>query len=124
MSVPGPEQVDAYVDNDQAVHQQVTMWIRHGSEVIRGSTLLLPVGGDLIYIEPIWVNSIQNEMPQLKLFAVRYRGVITSGVTLADALKKQERRPQRPHWPPRPASIASAKQPRGGSTALRPSAAP
>ena len=28
--VPGPEQVDAYIDNDRPVHQQVTMWIRHG----------------------------------------------------------------------------------------------
>jgi len=84
--VPGPEQVDAYIDNDRPVHQQVTMWIRHGSEVIRGSTLLLPVKGDLLYLEPIWVSSIQNELPQLKLFAVRYRDGITSGTTLEEAI--------------------------------------
>ena len=84
--VPGPEQVDAYIDNDRPVHQQVTMWIRHASEVIRGSTLLLPLKGDLIYVEPIWVSSIQNELPQLKMFAVRYRGRITSGPTLAEAI--------------------------------------
>jgi uncharacterized membrane protein (UPF0182 family) len=92
MFVPGPEQIDAYIDNDQAVHQQVTMWIRHGSEVIRGSTLLLPAGGDILYVEPIWVSSTQNEMPQLKLFAVRYHGRITSGPTLEAAIREQETR--------------------------------
>ena len=88
--VPGPEQVDAYIDNDRPVHQQVTMWIRHGSEVIRGSTLLLPVRGDLLYLETIWVNSLQNGLPQLKLFAVRYHGRITSAPTLEEAIMRRE----------------------------------
>ena len=84
--VAGPEQVDAYIDNDRPVHQQVTMWIRHASEVIRGSTLLLPVRGDLLYLETIWVNSLQNDLPQLKLFALSYNDQITSGATLEDAI--------------------------------------
>jgi uncharacterized membrane protein (UPF0182 family) len=84
--VPGPEQNDAYICNDRPVHQQVTMWIRHASEVIRGGTLLLPIGGDLLYLETIWANSIQNELPQLKIFAVRYHDLITSGTTLEEAI--------------------------------------
>lgn len=90
MFVPGPEQIDAYIDNDRPVHQQVTMWIRHASEVIRGRTLLLPVAGDLMYVETIWVNSIQNELPQLKLVAVRYHDRITSGATLEAAIHRRE----------------------------------
>ena len=90
MFVPGPEQIDAYIDNDRPVHQQVTMWIRHASEVIRGSTLLLPVGGDPMYIETIWVNSLQNDLPQLKLFAVRYHDRITSGSSLAQAIGNRD----------------------------------
>lgn len=84
--VPGPEQNDAYVCNDRPVHQQVTMWIRHASEVIRGGTLLLPIGGDLLYLETVWANSLQNELPQLKIFAVRYHDLITSGPTLEEAI--------------------------------------
>jgi len=84
--VPGPEQVDAYIDNDRPVHQQVTMWIRHGSEVIRGSTLLLPIQGDLLYLETLWANSLQNGLPQLKIFAVRYHDRITSAATLEEAI--------------------------------------
>jgi uncharacterized membrane protein (UPF0182 family) len=84
--VPGPEQIEAYIDNDRPVHQQVTMWIRHASEVIRGHMVVLPVKGDLMYVETVWVNSTQNELPQLKLFAIRYHGRITSGTTLEDAV--------------------------------------
>ncbi|UCC39662.1 MAG: UPF0182 family protein [Candidatus Aminicenantes bacterium] len=84
--VPGPEQNDAYICNDRPVHQQVTMWIRHSSEVIRGGTYLLPIGGDLLYLETIWANSLQNELPQLKLFAVRYHDLITSGTSLKEAI--------------------------------------
>lgn len=87
--VPGPEQIDSYVDNDRPVHQQVTMWIRHNSEVIRGSTLLIPVKGDILYAEPIWVNSLQNDIPQVKTIAVRYKGRITSGLNLAEAIQKR-----------------------------------
>jgi uncharacterized protein len=87
--VPGPEQIESYIDNDRPVHQQVTMWIRHASEVIRGHLLVLPVKGDLLYVETIWVNSTQNEMPQLKLFALRYHGRISSGPTLREAIQKQ-----------------------------------
>jgi len=88
--VAGPEQVDAYIDNDRPVHQQVTMWIRHATEVMRGNTLLLPVRGDLMYLETIWVSSLQNELPQLKLFAVRYRGRTTSGATLEEAIGRRD----------------------------------
>lgn len=87
--VPGPEQIESYIDNDRPVHQQVTMWIRHASEVIRGHMVVMPVKGDLLYVETIWVNSTQNELPQLKLFAVRYRGRITSGLTLREAIERQ-----------------------------------
>ena len=72
------------------------MWIRHGSEVIRGNTLLLPVAGDLLYVEPVWVNSTQNDMPQLKLLAARYHGRITSGPTLEAAIRRRDSSDKQP----------------------------
>jgi uncharacterized membrane protein (UPF0182 family) len=94
--VPGPEQIESYIDNDRPVHQQVTMWIRHASEVVRGHMVLLPLLGDLMYVETIWVSSTQNELPQMKLVAVRYRGRITSGPTLEAAVRKQGLRARDP----------------------------
>lgn len=114
--IPGPEQIDAYVDNDRPVHQQVTMWIRHASEVLRGSTLLLPVGGDLLYVETVWVNSLQNDLPQMKLVAVRYHDRITSGVSLTEAIAKRNLfgPEQRNPWSIETGALASAQSaPRG-----------
>jgi uncharacterized membrane protein (UPF0182 family) len=84
----GPEQADTLIDNDAQVNQQITLWVRHGSEVVRGHTLLLPVGGDVLYIEPLWIVSLQNQLPQIKLVSVVYRNRTAMGTTLTDALRQ------------------------------------
>jgi len=88
--VEGPEQADTLIDNDAQVNQQITLWVRHGSEVIRGHTLLLPVGGDLMYVEPLWITSLQNDLPQIKLISVVYRGRTTMGTSLVQAIRALE----------------------------------
>ncbi len=85
--IAGPEQADTSIDNDAQVNQQITLWVRHGSEVIRGHTILLPVAGDLIYVEPLWIVSLQNRVPQIKLFSVVYRGRTTMSVSLREAIE-------------------------------------
>ncbi len=87
------------------------MWIRHASEVMRGHMVVLPLKGDLMYVETIWVNSTQNELPQLKLVAVRYRGRITSGLTLEEAVRNQglvidRNAPPPSYTAPRPMPVA------------------
>jgi uncharacterized membrane protein (UPF0182 family) len=84
--VPGPEQADTIIDTDSQVNQQIALWIRHGGEVIRGHTILVPVKGDLVYVEPLWISSIQNHLPELKLFSVVYRGRCVMAPSLAEAL--------------------------------------
>ena len=85
--VAGPEQADALIDNDAQVNQQITLWVRHGSEVMRGHTLLLPVGGDLVYVEPLWIVSLQNQLPQIKLISVVYHGRTTMATSLDEAIR-------------------------------------
>jgi uncharacterized membrane protein (UPF0182 family) len=84
----GPEQADTLIDDDAQVNQQITLWVRHGSEVVRGHTLLLPVAGDVLYIEPLWIVSLQNQLPQIKLVSVVYRGRTAMATTLAGALRQ------------------------------------
>lgn len=72
--LPGPEQADTIIDTDAQVNQQIALWVRHASEVIRGHTIVVPVKGDLVYIEPLWISSIQNHLPEIKLFSVVYKG--------------------------------------------------
>ena len=84
----GPEQADTLIDDDAQVNQQITLWVRHGSEVVRGHTLLLPVGGDVLYVEPLWIVSLQNQLPQIKLVSVVYRNRTAMSTTLAGALRQ------------------------------------
>lgn len=98
--LPGPEQADTIIDTDAQVNQQIALWVRHASEVIRGHTLVVPVKGDLLYVEPIWISSIQNRLPEIKLFSVVYKGRAVLGASLAAAVRYldgDERQEQQDH---------------------------
>ena len=84
--IPGPEQADTIIDTDSQVNQQIALWVRHSSEVIRGHTTLIPVKGDLMYIEPLWISSIQNQLPEIKLYSVVYKGRSVMSTSLEQAL--------------------------------------
>lgn len=86
--LPSPEQADAIIDADPHVNQQLTLWQRSGAEAINGHTLLLPVGGDVCYVEPIFVKSTLNNYPRLAMVATLYDGRVTMGSTLDEALLK------------------------------------
>jgi uncharacterized membrane protein (UPF0182 family) len=88
--IPGPEQADTIIDTDSQVNQQIALWIRHASEVIRGHTIVLPVKGDLLYIEPLWISSIQNHLPEVKLYSVVYRGRCVMATSLEKAIEYLE----------------------------------
>lgn len=98
--VLGPEQADAVIDADARVNQQLTLWVRHGAQVMAGHTLLVPVAGDVVYIQPIWVKSTQNAIPQIRLFAVVYRDRVTMAPALGDAIRLQGLRVAGPVLPP------------------------
>jgi uncharacterized membrane protein (UPF0182 family) len=85
--LPGPEQADTLIDTDAQVNQQIALWVRHASEVIRGHTIVVPVKGDLLYIEPLWISSIQNPLPEIKLFSVVYRGRCVMGSSVEEAIR-------------------------------------
>lgn len=85
--IPGPEQADTIIDTDSQLNQQIALWIRHASEVIRGHTIVVPVKGDLLYIEPLWISSIQNHLPEIKLFSVVYKGRCVMSTSVEKALR-------------------------------------
>lgn len=83
----GPEQADAIIDADRDVNVQLTLWERSGCEALNGHTILLPVKGDLLYLEPIFVRSTMNYVPQLKLFTSYYRGHVAMGKSLKETIE-------------------------------------
>jgi uncharacterized membrane protein (UPF0182 family) len=82
----GPAQADAAIDQDSFISQQIGFWTRRGLDVIRGQLSTVIVKGDLIYVEPLFIRSKQNPVPQLKRVLVVERGRVAMGRTLEEAL--------------------------------------
>ena len=85
--VIGPEQADAAIDQDPFISQNFSWWNRRGTEVIRGHTTLLMVGKEILYVEPIFLRSQQNHLPQLKKVIVVFRGRPFMENTLPEAVR-------------------------------------
>ncbi len=64
--VYGPMQVEARVDQDEFISQQLTLWERRGSSVIRGNLLVIPIEDSLLYVEPVYLQAEQSRMPELR----------------------------------------------------------
>ena len=46
----GPQQIEARIDQDPTISQQLTLWDQHGSSVIRGTLLVIPVLNSVLYV--------------------------------------------------------------------------
>jgi uncharacterized protein len=64
-STSGPANADAYIDENQAVSKDITLLDQHGSEVLLGNTLMVPVGQSIVYLRPLYVASSSSPQPQL-----------------------------------------------------------
>lgn len=85
--IMGPEQADAIIDQTPEISQNFSWWNRRGVDVVRGHTQLLPVGNELLYVEPIFLRSQQNPATQLKKVAVVYREEAVMADTLEEAIR-------------------------------------
>ena len=84
----GPKQMVGRINQDPLVSQQITLWDRAGSNVIRGTLLVIPIEQSLIYIQPLYLRSEDGRIPELKRVIVGYGNDIAMGVNLEDALER------------------------------------
>ncbi len=82
----GPMQVAARINQDQNIAKDLTLWNQQGSKVIKGQMLVLPMGDQFLYVEPIYIQATNAPMPELKKVAVGLGNVIGYGNTYAEAL--------------------------------------
>lgn len=69
--VPGPLQINALIDQDTDVSQEMTLWGQAGSEVTRGRMIIIPVSNMLLYIQPVYLSSTTRfKIPELKRLIV------------------------------------------------------
>jgi len=84
--VLGPIQIEATIDQDQTISPQLSLWHQHGSRVVRGNLLVIPVKGSLLYIEPLYLRSEKAAFPELARVIAVYQDRVAMRPTLADAL--------------------------------------
>ena len=64
--VYGPLQIEARIDQDSEISSHLTLWSQQGSRVTRGNLLVIPIGDSLLYIEPLYIQAEQGQLPELK----------------------------------------------------------
>lgn len=84
----GPKQIDARIDQDAFISQQLTLWQQRGSNVIRGNLLVVPIEKSLIYVEPLYLAAEQRPLPELKRVIVAYGNQVAMEETLEGALER------------------------------------
>lgn len=84
----GPMQVEASIDQDADISSQLTLWNQHGSQVIRGNLITVPLGGKLLYVEPLFLQAKESAMPELTRVIVFYDGRVVMERDLGSALSK------------------------------------
>ena len=85
--VYGPEQVEALINQEPDISQQISLWTRQGSKAIQGNLLVIPINQSLLYVEPIYLEASENSLPTLVRVIVVYENRIAMKDNLQDALQ-------------------------------------
>jgi hypothetical protein len=86
-TIPGPGQVQNTFNSDPLISSQINLLRQGQSEVINGNLLTLPVGGGLLYVQPVFVQaSSGTQLPQLQKVLVAFGNEIAFEDTLNEAL--------------------------------------
>jgi uncharacterized membrane protein (UPF0182 family) len=85
----GPKQVDARINQDSYISQQLTLWGQYGSEVIRGSLLVIPIERSLLYVQPLYLAASDKVgLPELRRVIVAYENDVVMEENLELALQR------------------------------------
>jgi uncharacterized protein len=114
--VYGPRQIDARIDQDPVISQQLSLWNQRGSTVIRGSLLAIPIDRSLIYVQPLYLAAEQGALPELRRVIVAYGNRIAMEPSLEQSLGRifGGREGQEPAravsaGPPRPEEVTTVR---------------
>ena len=84
--VYGPFQIEARIDQNPEIAEQITLWSQRGSRVIRGDILVIPIDGSLLYVEPLYLRAEKGELPELTRIIVAYDKQIVMTPSLEQSL--------------------------------------
>jgi uncharacterized membrane protein (UPF0182 family) len=87
--VYGPKQIEARINQDTFISQQLSLWNQQGSQVIRGSLLAIPIEKSLLYVQPLYLAaSDKGSLPELKRVITAFGNQIAMEETLEESLQR------------------------------------
>jgi uncharacterized membrane protein (UPF0182 family) len=87
-NIPGPSQIASNFEAKPEVANALSLLRQGGSNVVLGNLLTLPVGGGLLYVQPVYVQATSNDAayPLLQKVLVSFGDVIGFDSSLKGAL--------------------------------------
>ncbi|CAA7601869.1 UPF0182 protein <locus_tag_ [Acididesulfobacillus acetoxydans] len=121
IDINGPLQIESQIDQDPNISKQLSLWDQKGSRVIRGNLLVIPIGGNFLYVEPIYLESDKGgSIPEMKRVILAYNNSLVMADTLGSALTQvfgssapQPTTPGQSTAPPPSPSVVSPSTPSG-----------
>ena len=82
----GPIQIEAMIDQNTLISEQLSLWDQKGSRVIRGNLIVIPIDNAFLYVEPVYLIAEGINIPQLKRIIVIQGDKVVMEPTLEQAL--------------------------------------
>jgi hypothetical protein len=82
----GPNQIEAMIDQNTGISQQLTLWNQKGSQVIRGKLVVIPIENSFLYVVPLYLKAQGTNFPQLKRVIAITADKVAMEPTLDEAL--------------------------------------
>jgi uncharacterized protein len=83
--VYGPFQIEARINQNTEISQQISLWNQMGSRVIRGNLLVVPIDNSILYVSPLYLRAESGQLPELKRVIAAYGGRVVMKDTLPAA---------------------------------------
>jgi uncharacterized protein len=84
--VYGPFQIEARINQNTEISQQISLWNQLGSRVIHGNLLVIPIEHSILYVSPLYLRAETGQLPELKRVIAAYGDRVTMEETLPRAL--------------------------------------
>jgi uncharacterized membrane protein (UPF0182 family) len=84
--VYGPFQIEARIQQNTEISQQLSLWNQMGSRVIRGNLLVVPIENSILYVSPLYLRAESGQLPELKRVIAAYGDRVVMEETLGAAL--------------------------------------
>jgi hypothetical protein len=99
----GPMQIEAMIDQNTTISQQLSLWDQKGSRVIRGNLIAVPIENSFLYVVPVYLTAEGTDFPQLKRVIVISADKVAMEPTLDEAIQSVfgTQQPQNPAQAPR-----------------------